>query len=376
MDTDGDAIPARTLPGTHPKGAYFTRGSGHNMYGAYTEDAAEYQAVVDRLRRKFDTAKELVPAPVVHVSDKNRTGILTIGSCDNAAKEARALLAESGVNLNYLRVKGFPFGKAVQDYLDNHERIYVVEQNRDAQLRGLLLLETRVDPNKLVPVLHYDGLPIWRRPLSTASTRILPGEKRHELHRQAEGCASPAAAQRAAADRARLRGGHVHAVRRLRPRLDHRLDHAGSLRAVHSPAPYGQALGYRLFVEDPGVFRRASHGFNPVHGRMPSVATGANAANQDLQYIGVSGDGDTLSIGLGQFLHAVRRNLNMLYLIENNGVYGLTKGQFSASADVGSKAKKGDSNQQPPIDPCSPFSRSGPPSSRGVFPETTSSWCR
>ena len=160
MDTDGDAIPARTLPGTHPKGAFFTRGSGHNMYGAYTEDAAEYQAVVDRLRRKFDTAKELVPAPEIHVSDKCRAGILTIGSCDNAVKEARALLAEAGVHLNYLRVKGFPFGKAVQDYLDNHERIYVVEQNRDAQLRSLLLLETRVDPNKLVPILHYDGLPI------------------------------------------------------------------------------------------------------------------------------------------------------------------------------------------------------------------------
>jgi 2-oxoglutarate ferredoxin oxidoreductase subunit alpha len=160
MDTDGDAIPARTLPGTHPKGAYFTRGSGHNMYGAYTEDAAEYQAVVDRLRRKFDTAKEYIPAPEVLVSDKCRAGILTIGSCDNAVKEARALLAESGVNLNYLRVKGFPFGKAVQDYLDSHDRIYVVEQNRDAQLRSMLLLETRVDPNKLVPVLHYDGLPI------------------------------------------------------------------------------------------------------------------------------------------------------------------------------------------------------------------------
>jgi 2-oxoglutarate ferredoxin oxidoreductase subunit alpha len=160
MDVDGDGIAARTLPGTHPKGAFFTRGSGHNMYGAYTEDAAEYQAVVDRLRRKFDTAKELVPAPEVHASDKCRTGFLTIGSCDNAVKEARAMLAESGVHTNYLRVKGFPFGKEVQDYLDSHDRIYVVEQNRDAQLRSLLMLETRVDPNKLVPVLHYDGLPI------------------------------------------------------------------------------------------------------------------------------------------------------------------------------------------------------------------------
>ncbi|MDH5255610.1 MAG: 2-oxoacid:acceptor oxidoreductase subunit alpha [Gammaproteobacteria bacterium] len=163
MDVDGDGIAPRTLPGTHPKGAYFTRGSGHNMYGAYTEDAAEYQAVVDRLRRKFDTAKELVPAAEIHASDRCRSGFLTIGSCDNAVKEARAQLAESGVHLNYLRVKGFPFGKDVQEYLDSHDRIYVVEQNRDAQLRSLLMLETRVDPNKLVSVLHYDGLPILAR---------------------------------------------------------------------------------------------------------------------------------------------------------------------------------------------------------------------
>jgi len=117
------------------------------------------------------------------------------------------------------------------------------------------------------------------------------------------------------------------------------------------PHRMAKLSGIGCSSKTPAYFASASHGFNTVHGRMPSVATGANAANQDLLYIGVSGDGDTLSIGLGQFLHAVRRNLNMLYLIENNGVYGLTKGQFSASADVGSKAKKGDSNQQPPIDP-------------------------
>src|SRR5579884_3611904 len=100
-------------------------------------------------------------------------------------------------------------------------------------------------------------------------------------------------------------------------------------------------------------FVSGGHGFNSVHGRMPSIATGANAANRQLTYIGVSGDGDTLSIGLGQFCHAIRRNLNMLYLIENNGVYGLTKGQFSASADIGSKSKKGEPNRMAPIDPVS-----------------------
>jgi len=98
-------------------------------------------------------------------------------------------------------------------------------------------------------------------------------------------------------------------------------------------------------------FMRQSHGFNGVHGRMPSLATGANAANKDLVYIGISGDGDSLSIGLGQLCHAIRRNVNVAYLLENNGVYGLTKGQFSASADIGSKSKRGEANVQPPIDP-------------------------
>ena len=98
-------------------------------------------------------------------------------------------------------------------------------------------------------------------------------------------------------------------------------------------------------------FLSAAHGVNSVHGRMPSITTGANAARRDLTYIGISGDGDSLSIGLGQFAHAIRRNLDMLYVIENNGVYGLTKGQFSASADLGSQTKKGEANLQPPIDP-------------------------
>jgi len=98
-------------------------------------------------------------------------------------------------------------------------------------------------------------------------------------------------------------------------------------------------------------FLRQSHGFNGVHGRMPALATGANAANRDLVYVGISGDGDSLSIGLGQLCHAIRRNVNMLYVLENNGVYGLTKGQFSASSDIGSKSKRGEPNVQPPIDP-------------------------
>jgi 2-oxoglutarate ferredoxin oxidoreductase subunit beta len=117
------------------------------------------------------------------------------------------------------------------------------------------------------------------------------------------------------------------------------------------PHSVAKMSGIGCSSKTPAYFLSSSHGFNSVHGRMPSIATGTSAANRDLHILGVSGDGDSLSIGLGQFMHALRRNLDMLYVIENNGVYGLTKGQFSASADVGSKAKRGDVNKQPPIDP-------------------------
>jgi 2-oxoglutarate ferredoxin oxidoreductase subunit beta len=117
------------------------------------------------------------------------------------------------------------------------------------------------------------------------------------------------------------------------------------------PHQVAKMSGIGCSSKTPAYFMSQAHGINAVHGRMPSIATGANAANQELYFIGVSGDGDSLSIGFGQFAHAIRRNVNMLYLIENNGVYGLTKGQFSASADIGSRAKKGDANELPPIDP-------------------------
>ncbi len=119
------------------------------------------------------------------------------------------------------------------------------------------------------------------------------------------------------------------------------------------PHKLAKTSGIGCSSKTPAYFVSQSHGFNSVHGRMPSVTTGANAANKDLLYIGISGDGDSLSIGMGQFAHAIRRNLNMCYIIENNGVYGLTKGQYSASADVGTKAKKGAPNKQMPIDPAS-----------------------
>jgi 2-oxoglutarate ferredoxin oxidoreductase subunit beta len=117
------------------------------------------------------------------------------------------------------------------------------------------------------------------------------------------------------------------------------------------PHRVAKLSGIGCSSKTPTYFVREAHGFNSVHGRMPSIAAGANAANRDLLYVGISGDGDSLSIGLGQFCHAIRRNVNMLYVLENNGVYGLTKGQFSASADIGSTSKGGVPNRQGPIDP-------------------------
>jgi 2-oxoglutarate/2-oxoacid ferredoxin oxidoreductase subunit beta len=117
------------------------------------------------------------------------------------------------------------------------------------------------------------------------------------------------------------------------------------------PHMVAKVSGIGCSSKTPTYFVSGAHGFNSAHGRMPSIVAGASAANRELTYIGVSGDGDSLSIGIGQLAHAIRRNVNMLYVIENNGVYGLTKGQFSASADVGSKSKKGEANAQPPIDP-------------------------
>src|SRR5690349_22487394 len=118
-----------------------------------------------------------------------------------------------------------------------------------------------------------------------------------------------------------------------------------------APHTVAKLSGIGCSSKTPTYFVSGAHGFNSAHGRMPAIATGANAANRDLIYIGVSGDGDSLSIGLGQLCHAIRRNLRITYIIENNGVYGLTKGQFSASADVGSKSKRGVPNQMTPIDP-------------------------
>jgi 2-oxoglutarate ferredoxin oxidoreductase subunit alpha len=144
----------------HPKGAYFTRGSGHNKFGAYTEDADEYQEVVDRVARKIQNAANAVPAPIVKKTPGAKIGLLTIGGCHAACVEAMDSLAKDGIHLDYMRVRGFPFGDEVRQFLDQHETVFVVEQNRDAQLRSLLMLDTGTPLTKLESVRYYAGFPM------------------------------------------------------------------------------------------------------------------------------------------------------------------------------------------------------------------------
>jgi 2-oxoglutarate ferredoxin oxidoreductase subunit alpha len=159
VDQDGDAIGYRTLPGVHPKAAYFTRGSGHTQYATYTEDSVEYQLVLDRLLRKWETAKKLVPGALIEDSG-SPIGIVSVGSCDSAIREALAVLEAEGVHVSYMRLRSFPFAAEVERFLAAHELLFVVEQNRDAQLRSLLTLETAVEKSKLRSLLSYSGLPI------------------------------------------------------------------------------------------------------------------------------------------------------------------------------------------------------------------------
>ena len=168
LDADGDGIAARTLPGVHPKGAYFTRGSGHDKHAAYTEDSVAYAEVLDRLRRKLETAATEVPAPEIRRQDGASVGIVTIGGCHAAVTEAIDRLAARGIATDYMRIRAFPFGAAVGEFLRAHERCFVVEQNRDAQLRSLLAIETGVARDDMISVTDYAGLPLSADPVVEA----------------------------------------------------------------------------------------------------------------------------------------------------------------------------------------------------------------
>ena len=160
---DENQVTARTLPGVHSKGAFFTRGSGHNKFGGYTEVPDEYQEVLDRLLKKHKASAKFVPAPEIRLRPDARFGVITLGGCAPAVNEAMDLLAAQGIPADSMRVRGFPFSEEVEEFLATHEFCFVVEQNRDAQLRSLLLLETRAPKDRLRSVLVYGGFPLSAR---------------------------------------------------------------------------------------------------------------------------------------------------------------------------------------------------------------------
>jgi len=160
LDVDGDGIAARTLPGVGGKGAYFVRGSGHDKHAAYTEDSDAYQELVDRLTRKFQHAATVMPKPAIINQPGADIGLVTIGGCDAAVREAADKLRAKGISVDVMRIRAFPFGEEVKAFFDAHERNFVIEQNRDAQLRSLLAIELGIPRDAMTPILDYSGMPL------------------------------------------------------------------------------------------------------------------------------------------------------------------------------------------------------------------------
>lgn len=162
LDIDKDGITYRTIPGTHPtKGSYFTRGTSRDEYAGYTEDSGVYMRNMDRLIKKWGTAKNMVPAPHLYQKEnKSKYGILFFGTSTYSSEEAMDHLKEEGIFVDAMRLKSFPFNKIVEEFIEAHDKIFVIEQNRDAQLKSLLMIELQADPHKLISVLNYDGMPI------------------------------------------------------------------------------------------------------------------------------------------------------------------------------------------------------------------------
>jgi 2-oxoglutarate ferredoxin oxidoreductase subunit alpha len=179
LDVDGDGITYRTYPGTHPtKGAFFTRGTSKDRMARYSEEGPDYQENMERLLKKHRTARSLVPQAVIRPSaNPTRLGAIYYGSTSPAMNEADQILAERGINLDLMRVRAFPFGPEVESFIADHDTVFVIEQNRDGQMRQLLVNEIEIDPRKLAKVVHYDGTPITARFIVDAIADRIEGDK-------------------------------------------------------------------------------------------------------------------------------------------------------------------------------------------------------
>ncbi|MBL7973964.1 MAG: 2-oxoacid:acceptor oxidoreductase subunit alpha, partial [Candidatus Kapabacteria bacterium] len=162
LDVDGDGIPYRTIPGTHPtKGSFFTRGSSRDEYARYTEESPAYKRNMDRLTKKWETAKTLVHKPEFYQEQStSKVGVVFYGTTTQSAVEAMDIMKEQGVQVDGMRLRSFPFDASVEQFIESHDKVFVIEQNRDAQCRTLLINELEIYPKKLIPVLNYDGMPI------------------------------------------------------------------------------------------------------------------------------------------------------------------------------------------------------------------------
>ena len=275
-DVDGDGIPYRTLPGTkHPKAAYFTRGSGHNAKAQYTEREDDYVENMDRLARKFETMRQFVPAPVVvSVNPKAKIGYVASGTSDFAVRESiEQLHDEHKIESSYLRLRAYPFTADLADFIRRHDRVYVVDQNRDAQWLSLMRLE--LDPEliaKLRSVRYYGGLPLDARTLTDEV--VDPGGQMSSAVTP-----QPKKTNRLGLEVLNYKGGKTT----LCAGCGH---NAISERVVEcfyelgiEPTSIAKFSGIGCSSKSPAYFLGLSHGFNSVHGRMPSVATGALLAN-------------------------------------------------------------------------------------------------
>ena len=175
LDVDGDGITYRTIPGTHPtKGSFFTRGTSRDEYAAYTEDGSVYARNMDRLLKKWDTAKDIVPAPVLYQQEnKSPYGLIFFGTSTYSAEEAMDEMEVSGTVFDAMRLRSFPFNKTVEDFIHSHEMVFIIEQNRDGQMRSLLINELNVNPQKMIAVLNFDGMPITAQFISTRINKTL-----------------------------------------------------------------------------------------------------------------------------------------------------------------------------------------------------------